>query len=354
MSRPGVTYQDIVTASNQLKGQGKSITIENIRAFLGTGSIGTINKYLKQWRQTQESTHKIASREELPESLVALIKGLWEGVLSQAAERFTPLESEYKQEITELKSEAAKYQANNQRWQKLFTQWQQEKLQLDNEKLTLEQAVSFNQKENTNLTAKYDGALQQLQEKQIRIDELHRLHQQAQQNLEHYRESAREQRLLEQQQFEREKQQLQMETKALQQQFILNREEMLHLQQKYQDAQQKYTELESQLNTKMAALDSLQLKFQELDKLSHEIAHAKSHWENQFFAQQTLLDDKISALMDAKTELTLVKQQCADSQGLLNDSRNHNRLLADDKLILLQENADLKGQLKQLQRAITS
>ena len=38
MSRPGVTYQDIVTAVNQLKGQGKSVTIENIRSFLGTAA----------------------------------------------------------------------------------------------------------------------------------------------------------------------------------------------------------------------------------------------------------------------------------------------------------------------------
>lgn len=49
MSRPGVTYQDIAAAAQELKGQGKNITIENIRANLGKGSIGTINKYLRQW-----------------------------------------------------------------------------------------------------------------------------------------------------------------------------------------------------------------------------------------------------------------------------------------------------------------
>lgn len=75
-----------------MKGQGKNITIENICAFLGTDSIGTTNKYLKQYREVQESTHKITSKENLPENLVALVKGLWEGIVSQSAKRFNPIE----------------------------------------------------------------------------------------------------------------------------------------------------------------------------------------------------------------------------------------------------------------------
>lgn len=54
----------------------------------------------------------------------------------------------------------------------------------------------------------------QLQDKQERIDELHRLHAQVQINFEHYRESAREQRLIEQQQYEQQKQELQVENKT--------------------------------------------------------------------------------------------------------------------------------------------
>jgi hypothetical protein len=141
MSRPGVTYHDIVTATNQLKEEGKNITIENIRAFLGTGSIGTINKYLKQWRETQESRHKIASKENLPENLVALIKGLWEEIISQSTERFNPIEETYKREIAELKVELSKYKTNNQRWQKLFNQWQQEKSDLQGQLKQLQKSI---------------------------------------------------------------------------------------------------------------------------------------------------------------------------------------------------------------------
>lgn len=89
----------------------------------------------------------------------------------------------------------------------MFNQWHPEKAALANKKLTLEQALDFAHKESQSLSGKYEGLLQQLQEKQARIEELHQLHQQTQANLEHDRESAREQRLLDQQQFEHEKQQ---------------------------------------------------------------------------------------------------------------------------------------------------
>lgn len=133
MARPGVTYQDIVSAVHELNGQGKSITIENIRLHLGTGSIGTINKYLRQWREIQASTDKIPSKENLPNELVSLMKGLWESVLTQSEHQFEPVETNYLQEITELKSQLEKYRTSNRRWQKLFTSWQQEKSRLDNE-----------------------------------------------------------------------------------------------------------------------------------------------------------------------------------------------------------------------------
>lgn len=73
-----------------------------------------------------------------------------------------------------------------------------------------------------------------MQEKQERIEELHRLHQQTQANLKHYRESAREQRLLDQQQFEQEKQQFQLEMKFLKEQSVIQRQKYAELHQAHQ------------------------------------------------------------------------------------------------------------------------
>ena len=131
MARHGVTYQDIVRAVQEIKGQGKSITIENIRAHLGTGSIGTINKYLRQWREIEKSIENPPSS-ELPETLSSTVRDLWQNMLAQSVRQFELLEANYKQEIIRLKAEVEKYRRNNQRWQVLFTQWQLEKTKLEN------------------------------------------------------------------------------------------------------------------------------------------------------------------------------------------------------------------------------
>ncbi len=230
MSRPGITYQDVANAAHQLSAQDINPTIEAIRKITGTGSNGTLALHLRKWKEIQSGTLKIASKENLPGELVSLLKGLWDRVITQSEERVVSIEESYQQELTELKQELEKYKANNQRWQKLFTQWQQEQTQLSNEKLTLEQAVERAHKENVSLQARLDTLLQQLQEKSERIDELHQLHKQAQENLEHYRESAREQRLIDQQQHEQQRQFLQTEIKTLKEQSSLQRDKMSALQ----------------------------------------------------------------------------------------------------------------------------
>lgn len=156
MSRPGVTYQDIVNATAALKSQNKNITIENIRTYLGTGSIGTINKYLRQWRDIQTTTGQSASKENLPEELISVIKHLWENVLTHSSQRTESITADYQQDLVHLKNELEKYRNNNQRWQKLFTQWQEEKLML-------EQALDVAQNENHLLKKKYEDLLRVLQ-----------------------------------------------------------------------------------------------------------------------------------------------------------------------------------------------
>jgi len=50
MGRTGVTYQDVCEAAETLQGQQKSITIDNLRAILGTGSRGTLAMHLRTYK----------------------------------------------------------------------------------------------------------------------------------------------------------------------------------------------------------------------------------------------------------------------------------------------------------------
>ncbi len=352
MARHGITYEDVISAANTLKAQGKSVTIENVRGFLGTGSSGTVNQHLRRWKEAQQSTQKIASKENIPEPLIALIKGLWEGILTQTTEQFAPIESNYQQEITELKAELDKYRSNNQRWQNMFNQWQQEKTKLVNEKLTLEQALDFAHKENQSLHDKYDGLLQQLQEKQERIEELHRLHQQTQANLEHYRESAREQRMLDQQQFEREKQELLMEIKNLKERLATQQIKNSELQQQNQLLERSFNELENAHKQSQSLIDSLRSKSEQLEKSNIEHHQASLHWQQQSREMQKLFEAKLAEVITLQGDNKVLHQQLFDAKQLLVEAQSQSKLLATEKWELAQGNAALEGQLKQLQKTI--
>jgi len=63
MTKPGITYSNVASAAKQLKKANLSITIDNIRHILGTGSKTTISRHLKVWKTKQNSAeisiHKI-------------------------------------------------------------------------------------------------------------------------------------------------------------------------------------------------------------------------------------------------------------------------------------------------------
>lgn len=354
MARPGVSYQDVATAANQVKGQGKNPTIENVRAILGTGSISTINTHLRKWKEAQNTTHKVASKENIPEELVSLMKGLWERVVNQSAEQVAALEENYQNTMSECQLELDKYKSNNQRWQQLYNQWLQEKTKLANDHLTIEQALQESQQNYTTLSSKQDVLLQQLQEKQERIDELNRLHKQSQTNLEHYRESVREQRLIEQQQFEQQKQEMQTEMKSQQEQIILLREKLSSILLEHQSLQQSYTLLEKQHSQTTEQLDKQYIKLVAVEKANNENSQATQHWQKQCKELQKTLDAKTTQFIDIQTEVNTLTRQLDEAKASLTELNAQNKLLAHDKWTVAQEKAQLEGQLKQMQKMITA
>ncbi len=73
MARPGVTYLDIAKAATHLVEQGHYPSIEAVRHVLGTGSNGTISRYLKAWREKQGN--RLEAEQGLPETLLVVVKG---------------------------------------------------------------------------------------------------------------------------------------------------------------------------------------------------------------------------------------------------------------------------------------
>ncbi|WP_100551403.1 DNA-binding protein [Caedibacter taeniospiralis] len=55
MARPGICYEDIINAIAILESQGHTPGINNVRDTIGRGSPTTISRFLKQWRDEQNS-----------------------------------------------------------------------------------------------------------------------------------------------------------------------------------------------------------------------------------------------------------------------------------------------------------
>jgi chromosome segregation ATPase len=354
MARTGVSYNEVAEAATQLMGQGRNPTVEQVRILLGTGSSTTIGNHLRHWKTHQDTVHLVSAKESIPSELVAVMKGLWEQVVNHSQKQMTVIESGYQQTILELEQEVEKYKKNNQRWQKMFDQWVVEKKEIDNEKLTLEQALEFAQKENVSLGAKQDALLHQLQNKQERIDELHGLHKQIQENLEHYRESTREQRLLDQQQHDQQKQQLQSEIKTLNEQLIMWREKASAIQQQHQILEQSYVSIEKTHTQIQLDFRQLTIELQETEKNKNEHQYTSQHWQDQYKALQKLLDERSSQLIDEQTESKLLSRQLIDGKRLREHAWDKNKLLSNEKLMLEKEKSQIEGQLKQMQKMISA
>ena len=63
MSRPGISYDDVVDAVQHLQKKGMYPSIDNIRSYLGTGSKTTINRHIQRWRTEYDTQYKGLSKD---------------------------------------------------------------------------------------------------------------------------------------------------------------------------------------------------------------------------------------------------------------------------------------------------
>jgi hypothetical protein len=78
MARPGVSYEEVEKIAILIAGEGRIPTIESVRMRLGTGSSTTLATHLRRWKAGNSDTRQLAMKENLPEEIVELMKGLWQ------------------------------------------------------------------------------------------------------------------------------------------------------------------------------------------------------------------------------------------------------------------------------------
>src|SRR3990167_3863224 len=141
MARPGVTYHEVSIIAQQLIAAGKNPTIDAIRIELGTGSNSTLGAHLRTFKERQTQTQQLATKENIPEELIAVIKGLWERVMNQSEDKIQTIQQETAQDITQLRQEIQSLSQSNSDWRQQFQKTKQERDAFFHEKSTLEQLL---------------------------------------------------------------------------------------------------------------------------------------------------------------------------------------------------------------------
>lgn len=349
MARPGVTYQDVANAAQEITAKGINPTIETVRHLLGTGSSTTIALHLKAWKVKQTDAQHFLGKEKLPDELVATLKGLWSQIVAQAEDKVEEIKQNSEAEINGLKDQVTNLTQQLNGYERETAKLTNERNNLLNDKATLEQGTIELQKQTALLTSQADALNKQIGEKNDRISELNRLHTQAQANLEHYRNSTREQRLLEQQRFEQQKQELEQTIIQLQQKLSRNAQEIKDLHQKADHLLFENKSYITELKETKSGLKQLQVDFSKAEKERIELKQMQQHWEQQCKHLQLQVDTSNSTLLEKEKHLATAKQKAEVTLQQLQEATDQNKQIALQKWELAQEKASLEGQLKQLQ-----
>ena len=350
MSRNGITYPDVARYAEELTAGGTEPTIERIRIQLKTGSNSTIGAHLRTWRARRDPLLQLATKEKIPEELIILLKGLWERVIAQAEAQVETIKNDTQQEFAQKMQVIQQLQRDNARLQQSDIQLKHARDGLTQEKLALEKMIAESRTEIATVQAKHDGLIQQLADKQTRIEELHRQNKQIQANLEHYQAAQLLQRQQDQQHAEQREREL---MQAVQGHKIENEQ----LKKQKSGLQQSHDQLQSAQSNVQALLEKVTLHDERISAELLEVNAAltkkmvsEDHWKTQHDSMHVKWEEQIKASVELQSQNAVLSHKLVTVEAQLADLADQNKLFAHDKWILGQEKAQLFGQLKQLQK----
>jgi len=348
MTRPGVTYLDVANVAQQLIASGQEPSIERIRIQLKTGSNSTIGTHLRAFRAKQDPLQQLATKEKIPEELIIVLKGLWERVMTQAEIQVDAIKNHAQQDLIQHKQTIQQLQQDNSRLQQSELQFKQAHNSLVQEKSALEKIITDSQTEMAALQAKHDGLVQQLGDKQIRIEELHKQNKQTQSNLEHYQAASLEQRQVDQQRADQQQRELTQTAQQLKMKNESLRQQKIELQQLHDQLQLALTDAQADLSKISQRAERVAADLIEANKTLAQKSESQRHWQTQHDKVHAKWEEQMKTTVELKAQNAIFSQQIITIKAELNNVSELNKLLAHEKWIIGQEKAQLFGQLKQL------
>lgn len=330
MARAGVTELDVHKAATHLMEKSINPTVDAVREILGTGSKSTIAPLLKEWKERNGSWVS-EQKTGLPSGLITVVKGLYEGMQSEAAEQILEAQDratqaaeqsaiklkKLAQRLTDTQDELQvvqdKHHEMKMKCLQLSDQLDSQGKEVDNQKDTIKTL-------NHDL---YDAKKETLHTKTLL--------KQSQENLDHYHESIQEQRA--------------QERNAMDQQLSQANTAMQTSQRESESLRTQVTTLQELANKQDTSLSALSMESSVLTKANKELAEELGKTNIILMTSQQDAErsnDKIVALEKQLDQLNsdsaLFKKQAQESSTLLTEANTKVEIYGEAMKKLEQKN----------------
>jgi len=346
VARPGVTYLDVAKTAIKLIEQKIHPSIEEIRKALGTGSNSTINKYLREWRS--KHGYQAEMEQGLPDPLLLAVKGLYEGIKEEAANKINVIESESKNAVAELKTRVAELETEHNKFIQANNLLENAVNERQEENLALQRKLNIFEQDLDKKVAEGTTLQERLEDKKEEIETLKQQLKNAQDNLDHYRETIRKTRETENNLLNGQIQNL--ERQLHQQQTIAEKAtgEITTLSRKTELLEEAKKSILQELNETLTNLQE-QKNITQQQKLIHNELSEK---HNNIFSDNVKITNELKAEKEISIELKINLEKAQERIIMLNDALKKAETkvanISDKNLFLMQEKTELACQLKQV------
>jgi len=350
MGRIGIVYNDVAKAAHQLQGKNQNPTVDNIRAILGTGSKSTIATHLRAWKSQQGIIQ--ASDGVIPSELLSIVKGLWERLRETADVQISEYRSEFTSKTKDMQEQLNQYQRQNTVLQTQIHNLEEQLHQKVEAATQLESILTAEQHEKAKITERAAALDVQQQDGQAEIKRLHQLLKQVQDNLEHYQ--AATQSLRQEQSLLLEKQRSEYEQKIMQYQSQITSlaTEKSQYQAEYKQIDDQYRTLKKELGTVHSQKEKIQKQHESLALTHQALQQEHQHLTQQYQHHLDKLETKSHALIESQVTIKANTDKIKILEQTISKSKVKIQALRHDYEFVIQEKANLAGQIKQLEAAI--
>ncbi len=291
-----------------------------------------------------------SANSNLPDELVTAVQKVWETINEKTENQLTKISQESAADQQLLQQEIAQQKQITVKLQASYHELNEKCRIISNDKFALEKALQEQHIKEAVLLETQNSFEKQLIEKQERIEELTRLNQQIQNNLEHYRQASREQRLLEQQQYEARQNELEQRNHKLQESWTTILTDNTRLKSEFEQLFMTNEKLQSDYTATQKELCD---KIEKLNVVTNVMTE-KSNLLQLAQAQQQIALEKIDAQQNIVIEVEKISAAVAEKNKLqeeqIRDLLSQNKLLAHEKWLLDCEKIQLISQIDKIEK----